>query len=383
MGHSMIKIKRVESRADLRQFIQFYYDLYRGNDYAVPFLFQDEMKTLRSDRNASFECCEACYFMAFKGEQMVGRVAAIINHRANEKWQQRVVRFGWFDFIDDEEVSRKLIETVETWGRERGMNAIAGPLGFTDMDREGMMVEGFDRLSTMYVNYNFPYYMRHMEHMEGFEKDNDYVEFRIKVPEVIPPKFAKIGEMIEKRYDIHVHKFTRHELLHEGKGRRVFAIINATFKELYGYSELSDAQITQLVNEYIKVADLDLVSSVVDATRNNEMVGVGICFPSFSKALQKTRDGRLFPFGWWQLLKVLKWHKTDTVDLLMIAVLPEYRKKGANALIFNDLISRFRKCGFQWAEAMHQMESNHAVQNEWTYFDSELHRRHRCYRKSL
>ena len=293
------------------------------------------------------------------------------------------MRFGWFDFIDDEEVSRKLIETVETWGRERGMNAIAGPLGFTDMDREGMMVEGFDRLSTMYVNYNFPYYMRHMEHMEGFEKDNDYVEFRIKVPEVIPPKFAKIGEMIEKRYDIHVHKFTRHELLHEGKGRRVFEIINATFKELYGYSELSDAQITQLVNEYIKVADLDLVSSVVDATRNNEMVGVGICFPSFSKALQKTRDGRLFPFGWWQLLKVLKWHKTDTVDLLMIAVLPEYRKKGANALIFNDLISRFRKCGFQWAEAMHQMESNHAVQNEWTYFDSELHRRHRCYRKSL
>ena len=378
-----VEIKKVETKSDLKKFIRFNYELYKDNAYSVPDLYEDMLNTFSTTKNPAFEFCEAEYFLALQDGKIVGRVAAIINNRANSTWNQKVVRFGWIDFIDDKEVSRALIDTVKSWGKERGMTELQGPLGFTDMDREGMMVEGFDRLSTMYVNYNFPYYMRHMEHMEGFEKDNDYVEFRIKVPEVIPPKFAKIGEMIEKRYDIHVHKFTRHELLHEGKGRRVFEIINATFKELYGYSELSDAQITQLVNEYIKVADLDLVSSVVDATRNNEMVGVGICFPSFSKALQKTRDGRLFPFGWWQLLKVLKWHKTDTVDLLMIAVLPEYRKKGANALIFNDLISRFRKCGFQWAEAMHQMESNHAVQNEWTYFDSELHRRHRCYRKSL
>lgn len=380
---AQIEIKTVEHRSDLKKFIDFYYELYRDCAYAVPFLFGDEMKTLRSDRNPSFECCEACYFMAFKSGRMVGRIAAIINHRANEKWGCKEVRFNWFDFVDDPEVSTALLDAAEKWGRERGMNEIAGPLGFTDMDREGMLIEGFDRLSTMYTNYNYPYYRQHIERLEGFAKDNDYLEYRIKIPEVAPPKFEKLSRMIETRYNLHVHKFTSDELLNKGMGRRLFEIVNATYKDLYGYSELSDRQIDGLVNDYIRKADLNLVTAVVDGNRNNEMIGFGITFPSFSRALQKTRDGRLFPMGWWPLLRVLKWHKTDMVDLLLIGILPEYRKKGANALIFNDLIDRSHQYGFKWAEAMPQMETNTAVQSEWQYFESEQHRRHRCYRKKM
>ena len=376
----MIKIKRVETKRELKQFIQFYYDLYRDNDCAVPFLYSDEMATLRRDKNPSFECCEAEYFLAYQDEKVVGRVAAIINRRANERWNRNAVRFGWFDFIDDTEVSAALLKAVEDWGREKGMTEIAGPLGFIDTDREGMLVEGFDRLSTMYINYNHPYYPQHMAQMEGFEKDNDYVECRVKVPEVVPDKFAKITEMVRKRYNLRVHKFTRHELIQEGYGQKVFDLLNATYKDLYGFSQLSQKQIDKLVNDYIKIADLNLVTAIMDG---DQMVGFGITFPSFSRALQKTHDGRFLPFGWWHLLKILKWHQTDTVDLLLIGVLPEYRSKGANALIFDDLIRQFQAYGFKWAETGPQMEANDSVLSQWQYLESEIHRRHRCYKKRI
>ena len=307
-------------------------------------------------------------------------MAAIINRRANEQWQCQQVRFGWLDFIDDQEVSAALLQAVEQWGRERGMTEIAGPLGFIDTDREGMLIEGFDELSTMYVNYNYAYYPRHIEHYGGFQKDNDYVEFKVKVPEDDNYKFHKIAQMVEKRYGLRVHKFTRQELVDGGMGREVFHLLNATYKDLYGFSQLSQQQIDKLVNDYIKIADLNLVTAIMDGDR---MIGFGITFPSFSRALQKTRDGRLLPFGWWQVLKILKWHRTDTVDLLLIGVLPEYRSKGATALIFDDLIHQFQRYGFKWADAMPQMERNEAVQAQWQYLDSRIHRRHRCFRKML
>jgi GNAT superfamily N-acetyltransferase len=380
----MIKIKRVETKRELKQFIQFYYDLYRNNDCAVPYLFSDEMATLRRDKNPSFECCEAEYFMAFKDGQMVGRVAAIINRRANERWNRKAVRFGWFDFIDDPEVSTALLKSVEDWGKARGMNEIAGPLGFIDTDREGMLIEGFDQLSTMYINYNAPYYSQHMEQIPGFQKDNDYVECKVKVPEVVPEKFAKLTEMVRKRYGLSVHKFTRHELILEGYGQKVFDLLNTTYKDLYGYSELSDRQIAQLVDGYIKIADLNLVTAIEDCnTPDHKLVGFGITFPSFTSALRKTRDGHLLPFGWWHLLRTLKWHKTKVVDLLLIGVLPEYRAKGANALIFDDLIQWFQRYGFEYAEAMPQMESNEGVRSQWQYLEARIHRKHRCYRKNI
>ena len=390
-----IEVKQMEGLSGLKQFVQFHYDMYRDCPYAVPFLFTDEMNTLRSDRNAAFECCEADYFMAYKDGKAVGRVAAIINHRANQRWQRQQVRFGWLDFIDDTEVSRALLETVEQWGRERGMTEIAGPLGFTDMDREGLLIEGFNEDATMYINYNYPYYQQHIEQFSdqrsecggavgGFEKDNDYMEYKVKVPEVVPDKFHKIAQMVSKRYNLQVHKFTRKELLDGGKGREIFGIINATYKDLYGYSQLSDRQINQLVDEYIKIADLNLVTGIEDwNTPDHQLIGFGITFPSFTSALRKTRDGRMLPFGWWHLLRTLKWHKTKVVDLLLIGVLPEYRAKGANSLIFDDLIQWFQRYGFEYAEAMPQMESNEGVRSQWQYLEARIHRRHRCYRKNL
>jgi len=376
----VIKIQTVRTKQQLQQFVQFYYDLYRDNDHAVPFLYSDEMATLKRDKNPSFECCEAEYFLAVKDSRIVGRIAAIINRRANERWNCRQVRFGWFDFIDDIEVSTELLKAAEDWGRKKGMTEIIGPMGFIDTDREGMLVDGFDQLATMYVNYNEPYYPRHMERIGGFQKDNDYVEYMVKVPEKVPEKFAKLTEMISKRYNLKVHKFTRHELIEEGYGHKVFDLLNATYKDLYGFSQLSDTQISKLVNDYIKIADLNLVTAIMDG---DKMVGFGITFPSFSRALQKTHDGRLWPFGWWHLLKILKWHKTPIVDLLLIGVLPEYRPKGANALIFDDLIRQFQRYGFEWAETGPMMETNEGVLSQWQYLESKIHRRHRCYRKPL
>ena len=379
-----VEIKKIEGTAGLKEFVQFHYDMYRDCPQAVPFLFSEEMNTLRSDKNAAFDFCESEYFMAYRDGKAVGRVAAIINRRANERWSKKQVRFGWFDFVDDCEVSKALLETVEQWGRERGMTEIAGPLGFTDMDREGLLIEGYDCDSTMYVNYNYPYYVSHIEALGGFEKDNDYVECRVKVPEQVPDKFHKIAAMIGKRYNLQVHKFTRKELLDGGKGREVFHIINATYKDLYGYSQLSERQIDQLVDQYIKIADLNLVTAVEDwNTPEHKMVGFGITFPSFTSALRKTRDGRLLPFGWWHLLRTLKWHKTDVVDLLLIGVLPEYRAKGANSIIFDDLIQWFQRYHFQWAETGPQMESNEGVLSQWQYLDARIHRKHRCYRKAI
>ena len=376
----MTEIREVTTKKELQQFVQFYYDLYRGNDCAVPFLYFDEMATLRRDKNPSFECCESAYFLAYQDGKIVGRVAAIINRRANERWDCHQVRFGWFDFIDDFEVSTALLKAVEDWGRARGMVEMAGPLGFIDTDREGMLVEGFDQLASMYVNYNYPYYPQHMERMAGFKKDNDYVECKVKVPDEVPMKFAKVTEMVRRRYGLRVHKFTRKELIDEGYGRKVFDLLNATYKDLYGFSQLSDRQIDKLVNDYIKIADLNLVTAIMDG---DEMVGFGITFPSFSRALQKTRDGRLFPMGWWQVLKILKWHKTPIVDLLLIGVLPEYRGKGANGLIFDDLIRQFHAYGFEWAETGPMMETNEGVLSQWQYLEATIHRRHRCYRKLL
>lgn len=378
-----IEIRTVTNNRELKQFIRFYYDLYRGSKYAVPFLFFDEWNTLSRDKNPSFECCDTEYFMAFREGKMVGRVAAIINKRANERWNRREVRFGWFDFVDDIEVSRALLQAVEDWGRSQGMNEIAGPLGFTDMDREGMLVEGFEELATVYINYNYPYYPKHMEQLGGWKKDNDYMEYKVKVPEVVPDKFAKLSEMIEKRYNLHPRKFTSHELVEEGMGRYIFHLINDTYKDLYGYSELSEHQIDQLVDAYIKKADLNLVTGVVDGNADNKLIGFGITFPSFARAMQKSHNGSLWPITWWRVLRALKWHKTDTVDLLLIGVLPEYRAKGANALIFNDLIQQFQRYGFKWAEAMQQMETNTGVQSHWQYLESRQHRRHRCYCKTL
>ncbi len=380
---SSIQIKRVETKKDLKQFIEFHYDLYKGNPYDVPNLYSDEVNTLSKDKNAAFDFCEAEYFLALKEGKIVGRVAAIINHKANEKWKKKDVRFGWIDFIDDIEVSRALFEAVEEYGRKKGMDDIVGPLGFTDMDPEGMLTWGFDKLGTMATIYNYEYYPQHMEKLGGWKKDNDYVEYYLVVPEKSPEKYTKIAEMVEKRYNLHVRKLTKKDIFQGGYGKKLFDLINLTYSDLYGFSELTDRQIDQYVKMYFPFADLNLVTVIEDGNKDNQLAGLGITIPSLSHALQKCRRGRLFPFGWWHLLRAIKFHKTDGVDLLLMGFLPEYRSKGANALLFADLIPRYVDYGFKWGETQVEMESNEGVQSQWGPLDPINHKKRRCYRRSL
>ena len=310
-------------------------------------------------------------------------MAAIINHKANEKWKKKDVRFGWIDFIDDIEVSRALFKAVEEYGRKKGMNDIVGPLGFTDMDPEGMLTWGFDKLGTMATIYNYEYYPQHMEKLGGWEKDNDYVEYYLVVPEKSPEKYTKIAEMVEKRYNLHVRKLTKKDIFQGGYGKKLFDLINLTYSDLYGFSELTDRQIDQYVKMYFPLADLDLVTVIEDGNKDNQLAGLGITIPSLSHALQKCRRGRLFPFGWWHLLRAIKFHKTDGVDLLLMGFLPEYRSKGANALLFADLIPRYVNYGFKWGETQVEMESNEGVQSQWGPLDPINHKKRRCYRRSL
>lgn len=381
---SAIEIKKVESRRDLCKFIDFHNELYKGNPYHVPNLYFDEMNTFREDKNAAFDFCEAEYFMAYRDGKAVGRVAAIINHSANKKWERESVRFGWIDFVDDIEVSKALLKAVEDYGKSKGMKEIVGPLGFTDMDPEGMLLYGYDQLGTQATAYNYPYYPEHMDRMGGWEKDNDYVEYKLYVPEEMPEKYATIAKMIQKRYNLQVKKLKRNEIYGEnGYGKKIFDVVNETFKDLYGYSKLTDRQIEQYVKMYLPMADLDLITIIEDwNTPDHKVVGVGISIPSLARALQKC-GGKLFPFGWWHILRALKFHKTEVVDLLLVGVLPEYRQKGANALLFYDLIPHYQRLGFKWGETHVEMETNMKVQGQWQYLNREIHKRRRCYKKDI
>ena len=380
---SSIEIKKVESRYDLKKFIEFHYDLYEGNPYDVPNLYTDDVNTLRKDKNAAFEFCEAEYYMAFKDGNMVGRVAAIINHRANEKWQQKRVRFGWIDFIDDMEVSAALLKAVEDYGRDKGMTEMVGPLGFTDLDPEGMLTWGFDQLGTMPTIYNYEYYPKHMETLGGFEVDNKYVEYKLYVPDTVPEKYAKIAQMIQKRYNLHIKKLTRADIFKKGYGQKIFRLINETYKDLYGFSELTEKQINQYVEMYLPLAELNLITLVEDWNADKKLVGVGITIPSLSKALQKCKRGRMLQTGWWHLLRAIKYHKTNIVDLLLMGVLPEYRNKGTNALMFADLIPRYQEYGFEWGESQVEMETNEGVQSQWDALNPVMHKRRKCYVKKI
>ena len=330
---SHVTIKRALSKDEMKQFIRFNYELYKDNKYSVPDLYEDMVATF-SDRNAAMEFCEAVYFLAFRDGKLVGRVAGIINRRANETWNLKAVRFGYIDFIDDEEVSRALIDAVVQWGKERGMTEIQGPLGFTDMDAEGMLIEGFEELGTNATIYNYPYYPVHMEKM-GFEKDADWIELSIDVPTEVPERLTRISKIVMEKYGLQIKKYTSSKKLAKEYGHEIFRVINAAFKPLFGYSELSERQIDQYVKTYLPFVDLKLVSTIVD--KDGKLIAVGISMPSLSRALQKAK-GKTFPFGWYHLLKAIKWQHSDTLDLMLAAVLPEYQGKGVNAVLFHDLL---------------------------------------------
>lgn len=374
-----VEIVKVETMGQLKKFVRYNYELYKDNPYAVPELYEDAMNTLRRDRNAAFEFCEADYFLALRDGKVVGRVAAIINHRANERWGIKAARFGWVDFIDDAGVVDALFATVEQWARERGMTELQGPLGFTDLDREGMLVEGFDRLGTMATIYNFPYYPQHMERM-GFEKDADWVEFLIKVPEKNWEKAERLSAIITRKYNLRVVQCKSRSELAKRYGKALFSLVNECYAPLYGFSPLSDRQVEQLIKQYIPAIDLRLVSLIVD--ENDNLVGLGVTLASLSIALQKAK-GRLFPFGWFHLAKALFFSRPKRLDFLLVAIKPKYQSKGVMALLFNDLMPRYIAMGFEDVETNPELETNNKVQAQWESFEKEQHKRRRAYKKAL
>jgi len=376
----MITVREIEpTRANLRRFTQFQIDLYRDNPYYVPPLVSDDVRTLSPTHNPAFDFCEAAYFMAYDGQgRPVGRIAGIINRQVNEKNGEKNARFGFIDFIDDRRVSAALLQAVEEWARRRGMTQLIGPLGFTDLDHEGMLTHGFEELSTMATIYNYPYYVEHMEAL-GYRQANVWLEYVMDVPEAIPDKYNRIAEIVKKKFGLRVLKYTSRKKIKQERGYALFELINEAYDDLYGYSTLTPRQIDYYVDQYISLLNLDLVALVVD--RDDRLVGVGISMQSMSRALQKSR-GRLWPTGWYHLLKGLK-GKNDRVDLLLVAVKPEYQSKGVNALLFQDLIPQYIKCGFKWAESNPEMADNAKVQSQWEYFTRRQHRARAAFSKRL
>ncbi|MBQ7042127.1 MAG: N-acetyltransferase [Muribaculaceae bacterium] len=374
-----IEIRKINpTQSELRKYVKFGIDLYKGNPYFVPPLIFDEVDTLHPDKNPAFEFCQAQSFMAYRDGKPVGRITGIINRKVNEKNGEKSLRFGFTDFIDDKDVVDALFNAIETWGCQQGMSSIVGPMGFSDMDHEGMLIDGFEELGTMATIYNYPYYPQHMERM-GFVKDAEWVEYRITIPDCVPEKYLRIADIVQKKHNLRVKKYTNRKKLKNDYGQALFELINEAYDGLYGYSPLTPKQINHYIDMYLGILRLDCVCVIVDS--EDKLIGVGISIPSFSKALQKSK-GRLLPFGWWHILKALK-GKNDIVDLMLIAIKPEYQSKGVNALLFSDLLPTYIKNGYKWAESNLELEDNASVQLQWQYFDRRLHRRRRAYRKSL
>lgn len=365
-------------KKNLKKYVQFGIDLYRGNPYFVPPLVLDEINTLLPEKNPAFEFCRAQSFMAYRDGKPVGRITGIINDRANEKFGERTVRFGFVDFIDDDEVVDALFRAVKIWGRDHGMTKIAGPMGFSDMDREGMLVDGFKELGTQATIYNYPYYADQMIRL-GFEKEADWIEFRMEVPDQIPERYARIADIVARKFNLRPVQMKSRKVIAARYGQAIFELINRAYGDLYGYVSLTQRQIDHYIDMYLGLLRLEDVCLIVDA--EDTLVGVGISMPSLSRALQKSR-GKLFPFGWYPLLRAIRGH-ADTVDLMLIAIAPEYQGKGVNALLFNTLIPQYVANGYKYAESNVELETNENVQKQWEYFEYRQHRRRRSWSQNI
>lgn len=378
MTGEKVILKRIKDKSLLRDFVTFNISLYKDNPYHVPSLIDEELMTLDWDQNPAFEFCEAAYFLAYRGDQIVGRISGIINNRANETWNQNHARFGFLDFIDDDEVVDMLFEAVEDWARRRGCDFIHGPMGFTDLDREGLLIEGFDQLATITTNYNYPYYSDQLER-RGYHKDQDWKEYKIYAPDEIPEKHRRIANLVREKYGLATKKFTKRKEVYP-YAHRIFETLNASYAPLYGFATLTPAQIDYYVKMYIPMVRLDLVTLIVRES-DDEVVGFGITIPNLSHAMKKAK-GKLWPFGFLHILRAL-YSKPKVVDLLLIGIIPEYQNKGVNALIFEDLIPIIKNYGVEYVESNPELETNLSVQLQWSYFEKVHHKTRRAYIKEL
>ena len=374
-----VQIKKAVSPQEMKVFAKFANQLSTGHQYYVPSMPFDDLNTFNPDKNGAYAFSEAEFYLAYKDGKVVGRVAAIINHKANEAWKVKQVRFGWIDFIDDIEVSSALLEAVSEFGRKRGMTQIVGPLGFTDFDPEGMLVEGFDKVSTMALIYNHPYYPEHMKQL-GYEKETGWLEYRLTLPETVPEQPQRLASLVQERYNLKLRKLSRRQIRKENYGRKLFNLINQTYCKLYGYSILSEKQIDQYVDLYLSFVDAQMLSFIEN--EEGELIAAGIAIPSLAGALQKC-GGEIFPFGWWHLAKSMFFKKPDTVELLLIGVRPDFQNRGVNSLIIVDLLNTYRKMGFKYAETNANLETNVKIQAMWNPFEKEQHKRRWVFGKEL
>ena len=374
-----VRIKKVQSKHEMDDFIKFPEKLYEGCPYYVPDMESDVRDTFDPKKNAGLDFSEMQPFVAYDGEgRVVGRITGIINRHANEKWKTRNVRFGFIEFIDDRDVSEALLGAVEEWGRERGMEYIQGPMGIFDFDKEGMLVDDFDQMGSMITIYNYPYYPEHMEAL-GYVKEVDWVQIRIDIPETVPSRYARVARLSKEMFGLHVRKLNQKDV-DNGYGRRVFQLLNEAFSPLFGYTEMSDRQIDLYVNRYFPLINPEMLPVIEND--KGELVGVAVTMGSLSSALRKSR-GRLLPFGWYHLFKALKWKHDEKVELLLIAVRPDYQGLGVNALFFDDLIPVYNRLHYKWAETGPQLESNVKELSQWKPLNPTLVKRRRCYRKKI
>ena len=371
-----LTVKKAENKKDLKAFIRFYNNLYKNNPYFPTPLEFDEQKTLTKGKNPALEFCEASYWIAFKDNKVVGRIAAIINSTEQKKAEQPIGRFGYFDFIDDEDVSEALMTTAVSWLKERGIKTVHGPFGFTDLDRQGMLIEGFDQMGTMATIYNHEYYKEHLDKL-GFTKSTDWIEFIFNIYDEAPEKIRKISEFCQKRYKVRPLKVKS-----KGELKKyipdLFRLINENYSELYGFTELNQDQIDYYGKNYFGFVVKELVSLIVN--EEDELVAIGVTMPSFTKALQKAK-GKLFPFGWYHMLRALK--VNDTLDMYLVAVDPRYQDKGVAAVMIHQLYNSAAEFGIDYVETNIELEDNHDVQSMWKFFDAKQHKRRRCYIKPI
>lgn len=375
----MVQIKEINQKKDLKKFVRFPDQLYRNHPCFIPEFKNDELKMLIRETNYAFEYCDAKFFLAYKDGKIVGRIGAIINKKANELWRQNQIRITRVDFIDDLEVSGVLFGAVEAWAKEKGLTEAHGPLGFTDLDKEGLLVEGFDRIGTAVTIYNYPYYPKHFE-AHGYAKDTDWIEFRIKVPEKGDKRIervSKLAEKVMKRSNVHYLSLKK---MNDALPMiaQLFDLLSECYKDLYGMVPYTKKIAFAYAKRFIPLLHREYTKFILD--ENNKLIAFGLAAPSLAKALQKSR-GRYLPFGWIHLLHAIK--RPKELELYLVGVLPDYQNSGLPALMLNDITASAMKNGITYAESSPELEDNKKVQDMWKGYDVEQHKRRRCYKKPL
>jgi GNAT superfamily N-acetyltransferase len=372
-----VEIQEVRTKKELKEFIWFGINLYKNCESAAPPLMMDDLLNLTKGSNPALDFCETAYFVAKKDGKIAGRIAAIINPVANDTWNQKNARFGWVDFIDDLQVSKALFDAAIGWAKAKGMTAIHGPLGFTDFDHEGLLIEGFERNGTLATIYNYPYYPEHIEKY-GFVKDIDWNEYLITIPEVYPEKYYRVAKIVEEKYKLKAKKFKSRKEVVDNYALKIFDLLNTCYSHLYGFTKLNEKQIAFYIKLYFSFFRLDTISIVVN--EKDEVVALGIAMPSFTKALQKAK-GKLFPFGWFYMLRALQ--KNDLLDLYLMAVHPDFQNKGINSIVFADIMPNAAKNGYKFAESNPELETNTRMSSQWGSWETENHKKRRVYIKTI